>query len=90
MASTLPPDGSAMFQFMSNSVRSITASRLRWPRLLPNASAAGAIHVPVAWTGRVMPLIVSSPATLAVLREQGLEQGFAERGFAWEARGLSR
>jgi 2-polyprenyl-3-methyl-5-hydroxy-6-metoxy-1,4-benzoquinol methylase len=29
-------------------------------------------------------------AMLAVLREQGLEQGFAERGFAWEARGLNR
>ena len=47
-----------MFQFMSYSVRSTTASRLRWPRVLPNASAAGATQVPVAETGRVMPLIV--------------------------------
>jgi hypothetical protein len=29
-------------------------------------------------------------AMLAVLREHGLEAVFAERGFAWEARGLSR
>jgi magnesium-protoporphyrin O-methyltransferase len=29
-------------------------------------------------------------AMLAVLREHGLEPSFAERGFAWEARGLSR
>ena len=34
--------------------------------MLPNASAAGATQVPVAVTGRVMPLIVSSPSTLAV------------------------
>ena len=34
--------------------------------MLPNASAAGAIQVPVASTGRVMPLMVSSPATAAV------------------------
>ena len=34
--------------------------------MLPNASAAGATQVPVAETGRVMPLIVSSPSTLAV------------------------
>ena len=27
---------------------------------------------------------------VAVLREHGLEPRFAERGFAWEARGLSR
>jgi hypothetical protein len=33
-----------MFQFMSHSVRSMTASRLRCPRVLPNASAAGAVH----------------------------------------------
>ena len=66
LASALPPDGSGMFQLISHCVRSMTVSRLRCARVLPNASAAGAVHVPVAVTGLVMPLIVSSPATVAV------------------------
>jgi len=54
-----------MFQFMFHSVRSMTASSARWARALPNASAAGAVHRPVAATGLVIPLIVRSPVTLA-------------------------
>ena len=42
-------------------VRSTSASSCRWPRALPKASACGALHVPVAGPGCVMPLIVSSP-----------------------------
>ena len=68
---------------MSNSVRSTTASSCRWPRVLPNASAAGAVQVPVAWTGRVMPLIVSSPSTVggAVLAQVEQEEAKVTSGW---------
>src|SRR4029078_584483 len=51
---------------MSHAVRSMTAWRLRCPRVLPKASGAGAVHEPVASIGFVMPLIVRSRLPTAV------------------------
>ena len=56
-----------MFQFMSHSVRSIDGLEVEVAAgVAERVGGSGAIQVPVAVTGRVMPLIVSSPSTLAV------------------------
>ena len=60
-------------------------------RNLASRLVVGAENVGFRLAKREFRVFAHPPAAmLAVLGEQGLEAAFAERGFAWEARGLSR
>src|SRR4051812_7407940 len=62
----LPPLGSGMFQLMPYCVRSRSALSSSAMTCTPIGFSAGPFHVPVATSSLVMPLIVSSPRTVAV------------------------